>query len=123
MHLCKYHGKPASKLKYSRIIGSLMYITNFIRLDIACAINKLSQFTSNPSEVHLKDLTRVFKYLRHTLEYELHIRDIMWYYKDIVIIIEFLTPKTTNPIVAIFLALMVGRSLGGHQNKSTLLDP
>ncbi|XP_073133688.1 secreted RxLR effector protein 161-like [Henckelia pumila] len=45
---------------------------NCTRPDIACAVNKLSRFTSNPNEIHWKALTRVLRYLRHTLEYGLH---------------------------------------------------
>ncbi|XP_073121340.1 secreted RxLR effector protein 161-like [Henckelia pumila] len=72
VHLNNNHGEPIYQLEYSRIIGSLMYITNCTRPDIACAVNKLSRFTSNPNEVHWKALTRVLRYLRHTLEYGLH---------------------------------------------------
>ncbi|XP_073152815.1 secreted RxLR effector protein 161-like [Henckelia pumila] len=72
VHLSKNHGKPVSQLEYSRIIGSLIYNMNCTRPGIACAVKKLSHFTSNPNEVHWKDLTRVLRYLRHTLEYELY---------------------------------------------------
>ncbi|XP_073305794.1 uncharacterized protein [Primulina huaijiensis] len=58
VHLAKNRGEPVSQLEYSRIIGSLMYITNCTRPDIACAVNKLSRFTSNPSDAHWKALTR-----------------------------------------------------------------
>ncbi|XP_073298295.1 uncharacterized protein [Primulina huaijiensis] len=71
VHLAKNRREPVSQLEYSRIIGSLMYITNCTRPDIACAVNKLSRFTSNHSDAHWKALTRVFSYLKHTLEYGL----------------------------------------------------
>ncbi|XP_073292427.1 uncharacterized protein [Primulina huaijiensis] len=58
VNLTKNRGEPVSQLEYSRIIGSLMYITNCTRPDIACAVNKLSRFTSNPSDAHWKELTR-----------------------------------------------------------------
>ncbi|XP_073280643.1 uncharacterized protein [Primulina huaijiensis] len=58
VHLAKNRGEPVSQLEYSRIIGSLMYITNCTRSGIACAVNKLSRFTSNPSDAHWKALTR-----------------------------------------------------------------
>ncbi|XP_073290593.1 uncharacterized protein [Primulina huaijiensis] len=45
VHLAKNRGEPVSQLEYTRIIGSLMYITNCTRPDIACAVNKLSRFT------------------------------------------------------------------------------
>ncbi|XP_075492394.1 secreted RxLR effector protein 161-like [Primulina tabacum] len=72
VHLAKNRAEPVSQLEYSRIIGSLMYITNCTRPDIACAVNKLSCFTSNSSDEHRKTLKRVLRYLKHTSEYGLH---------------------------------------------------
>lgn len=72
IYLAKNTGEPVSQLEYSRVIGSLMYITNCTRPDIAYIVNKLSRFTSNPSVVHWKALNRVLRYLRHTVEYGLH---------------------------------------------------
>ncbi|KAL2460097.1 Beta-galactosidase 3 [Abeliophyllum distichum] len=72
IHLAKNTGEPVSQLEYSRVIGSLMYITNCTRPDIAYIVNKLSRFTSNPSVEHWKALNRVLRYLRHTVEYGLH---------------------------------------------------
>ncbi|XP_073272593.1 uncharacterized protein [Primulina huaijiensis] len=71
-HLAKNRGEPVSQLEYSRIIGSLMYITNCTRPNISCAVNKLCRFTSNPSDAHWKALTRVLRYLKHTSEYGLN---------------------------------------------------
>ncbi|KAL0293445.1 UNVERIFIED_CONTAM: Retrovirus-related Pol polyprotein from transposon TNT 1-94 [Sesamum angustifolium] len=51
LHLEKNNGEPECQIEYSRIIGSLMYIMNCTRPDIAYAVNKLSRFTSNPSKV------------------------------------------------------------------------
>ena len=50
--LRKNTGKSDSQLDYARVLGSLMYIMNYTRLDIACIISKLSQFTSNPNQTH-----------------------------------------------------------------------
>ncbi|XP_073307115.1 secreted RxLR effector protein 161-like [Primulina huaijiensis] len=72
VHLAKNRGEPVSQLEYSGIIGSLMNITNCTRPDIACVVNKLSRFTSNPSDAHWKELTRVLRYLKHTSEYGLN---------------------------------------------------
>ncbi|KAK4382300.1 Retrovirus-related Pol polyprotein from transposon TNT 1-94 [Sesamum angolense] len=55
-----------------RIIGSLMYIMNYTRPNIAYAINKLSRFKSNPSKDHWKGLIRVLRYLKYPSNYELH---------------------------------------------------
>ena len=40
--------------------------------DIAYVVNKLSRFTNNPGKDHWKALVRVLRYLRYTLNYELH---------------------------------------------------
>ena len=40
------------QLKYSKIIGSLIYLASATRLDISFAVSKLSRYTSNPGEDH-----------------------------------------------------------------------
>ncbi|KAL0445959.1 UNVERIFIED_CONTAM: Retrovirus-related Pol polyprotein from transposon TNT 1-94 [Sesamum latifolium] len=72
LHLAKNKGEPEGQIEYSRIIGSLMYIMNCTRPDIAYAVNKLSRFTSNPSKDHWKGLIRVLRYLKYTSNYGLH---------------------------------------------------
>ncbi|KAL0431973.1 UNVERIFIED_CONTAM: Retrovirus-related Pol polyprotein from transposon TNT 1-94 [Sesamum radiatum] len=72
LHLAKNKGESEGQIEYSRIIGSLMYIMNCTRPDIAYAVNKLSRFTSNPSKNHWKGLIRVLRYLKYTSNYGLH---------------------------------------------------
>ncbi|GJX23982.1 zinc finger, CCHC-type containing protein [Tanacetum coccineum] len=64
-------GKPVDQLEYSRIIGCLMYDMTSTRLDIAYAVDRLSRFTSNPSRLYWHAITRVFKYLKGTMNYGL----------------------------------------------------
>ncbi|GJU38243.1 zinc finger, CCHC-type containing protein [Tanacetum coccineum] len=64
-------GKPVDQLEYSRAIGCLMYAMTSTRPDIAYAVGRLSRFTCNPSRQHWKAITRVFKYLRGTMNYGL----------------------------------------------------
>ena len=52
LHLTKNKGQDISQLEYSRIIGSLMYIMNCTRPDIAYYVSKLSRYTSNLGEDH-----------------------------------------------------------------------
>ena len=72
LQLCKNTGDGISQLEYARVIGSLMYITNCTRPDMAHAVNILSRYTSNPGRNHWKGITRVLNYLRHTQSYGLH---------------------------------------------------
>ncbi|KAK6151167.1 hypothetical protein DH2020_016099 [Rehmannia glutinosa] len=72
LYLAKNQGEPVSPLEHSRIIGSLMYVTNYTRPNIAYVVNKLSRFTSNPGNDHWNALIRVLRYLRLTLNYVLH---------------------------------------------------
>ncbi|CAM8931339.1 unnamed protein product [Rhodiola kirilowii] len=60
-------GAPVSQLKYSRVIGSLMYAMTSTRPDIAFAVGKLSRYTSNPSEDHWKAVHRILRYLKGTM--------------------------------------------------------
>ncbi|XP_070014962.1 secreted RxLR effector protein 161-like [Nicotiana sylvestris] len=70
--LQKTEGESDSQLDYAIVLGSLMYIMNCMRPDIACAISKLSRFTSNPNQIHWMAMKRVLGYLKHTQNYALH---------------------------------------------------
>ena len=52
LHLSKKNGKIISQQEYAQAIGSLMYIMNCTRPDIAYAVSKLSRYTSNPGPDH-----------------------------------------------------------------------
>jgi hypothetical protein len=59
-------------LRYSQIIGSLMYLASATRPDISFAVSKLSRFLSNPGDDHWRALERVMRYLLGTKSYGLH---------------------------------------------------
>lgn len=65
-------GEPVGQEDYAKVIGCLMYLTNCTRPDIACTVNKLSRYTSNPSKEHWKALVRVLRYLKYTQNHGLH---------------------------------------------------
>ena len=48
IHLSKNQGEPIAQEDYVRFIGCIMYLTNCSRPNIACVVNKLSRYTSNP---------------------------------------------------------------------------
>ena len=68
----KNEGQSDSQLEYARVLRSLMYIMNCTRPDIACAISKLSRYTSNPNQTHWMAMKRVLGYLKWTQHYALH---------------------------------------------------
>ncbi|GJW47125.1 hypothetical protein Tco_0078771 [Tanacetum coccineum] len=63
--------KLVDQLEYSKAISCLMYAMTSTRLDIAYAVGRLSRFTSNLSRQHWHAITRVFKYLKGTMNYGL----------------------------------------------------
>jgi hypothetical protein len=72
LHLTKNKRNGISQLEYSQIIGSLMYIMNCTKPDIAYFVSKLSKYTSNLGEDHWKAIVRVLRYLKYTLNYGVH---------------------------------------------------
>ena len=60
------------QLRYSQIIGSLMYLASATRPDISFAVSKLSRFVSNPGDDHWRALERVMRYLKGTASYGIH---------------------------------------------------
>jgi hypothetical protein len=60
------------QLRYSQIIGSLMYLTSATKPDISFAVSKLSRFTTNLGDDHWHALERVMHYLAGTMDYRIH---------------------------------------------------
>jgi hypothetical protein len=66
LQLCSTDGTPLEdSSRYRRIVGSLVYLT-ITRLDIAHAVQILSQFVSAPTSIHYGHLLRVLRYLQGT---------------------------------------------------------
>ena len=60
------------QLRYSQIIGSLMYLASAMRPDISFSMSKLSRFMSKPDIDHWHALERVMRYLVGTMSYGIH---------------------------------------------------
>ncbi|KAJ0103510.1 hypothetical protein Patl1_06354 [Pistacia atlantica] len=60
-----------SQNRYTQIIGSLMYLMNSTRPDIAYVVTRLSRYTHNPDKSHWIALDRVARYLKGTIDYGL----------------------------------------------------
>nr|GFA66053.1 retrovirus-related Pol polyprotein from transposon TNT 1-94 [Tanacetum cinerariifolium] len=69
------NGTPFDATKYRRMIGALMYLTSS-RPDIVHATCLCAQYQAKPTEKHLKEVKRIFRYLRGTVNTGL------WYSKD-----------------------------------------
>ena len=60
------------QLRYSQIIGSLMYLASAMRPDISFSMSKLSRFMLNPCTDHWHALEKIMRYLVSTMSYAIH---------------------------------------------------
>ncbi|GJS42707.1 hypothetical protein Tco_0567750 [Tanacetum coccineum] len=68
-------GQPVDQTDYLSKIGSLMYLTSSLP-DIVQAVCYCARYQARPTEKHLKEVKRIFRYLRGTINMDL------WYPKD-----------------------------------------
>ncbi|GKB96926.1 ribonuclease H-like domain-containing protein, partial [Tanacetum coccineum] len=68
-------GEPVDQTNYRSKIGSLMYLTSS-RPDIVQAVCYCARYRARPTEKHLKEVKRIFQYLRGNINMGL------WYPKD-----------------------------------------
>nr|GEU63744.1 hypothetical protein [Tanacetum cinerariifolium] len=69
------NGTPVDATKYRSMIGALIYLTSS-RPDIVHATCLCARYQAKPTEKHLKEVKRIFRYLRGTINTGL------WYMKD-----------------------------------------
>ncbi|RVW34319.1 Retrovirus-related Pol polyprotein from transposon TNT 1-94 [Vitis vinifera] len=69
--LKKNREHSVAQIEYAQIIGSLMYLMNCTRPDIAYAVGRLSWYTQSLNQDHWTAVHRVLKYLRGTINYDL----------------------------------------------------
>jgi len=67
--LINSNNKECSKYPFREAIGSLMFLTQLTRPDIIFAVNFLSRYLSNFSEIHWLAVKRIFRYLIGTADY------------------------------------------------------
>ncbi|GJV55170.1 retrovirus-related pol polyprotein from transposon TNT 1-94 [Tanacetum coccineum] len=68
-------GKPINQTRYHSMIGSLMYLTSS-RPDIVQEVCYCTHYQVRPTERHLKEVDRIFRYVKGTINMGL------WYPKD-----------------------------------------
>ncbi|GKB18382.1 retrovirus-related pol polyprotein from transposon TNT 1-94, partial [Tanacetum coccineum] len=69
-------GTPVDQMKYRNMVGALMYLTAS-RPDIVLATCYCAHYQARPTEKHLKEVKRIFRYFKNTIHMGL------WYPKDI----------------------------------------
>nr|GEW04446.1 uncharacterized mitochondrial protein AtMg00810-like [Tanacetum cinerariifolium] len=69
------NGTPVDATKYHSMIGALMYLTSS-RPDIVHATCLCARYQAKPTEKHIKEVKRIFRYIRGTINTGL------WYSKD-----------------------------------------
>jgi hypothetical protein len=73
-HLSAYEGEIFSDPTLFRsTLGALQYLC-ITRPDLSFSVNKLSQFMHQPRLPHWQGVKRLLRYLKHTLQYGLHLR-------------------------------------------------
>lgn len=63
--------KNTGKIPYQEAVGSLLYVAQCTRPDIAFAVNDVSRFNSNFGLVHWNAVKRIIRYLKGTIDYKL----------------------------------------------------
>lgn len=58
-----------SRVPYSEIVGSIMYLMLCTRPDLAHSISLMSRFMSNPGRLHWEGLKWVLRYIKGTLDH------------------------------------------------------
>jgi hypothetical protein len=121
MNLKKNSGTPVSQLRYSQMIGSLLYIANKTRPDIAYAVGRLSRHTHNPSKDHWVAVERVFRYLRGTLKHSLcytGFPDVVEGYSDA----NWITDSTDVKSTSGYIFLFGGAAISWGSKKQTVIS-
>jgi hypothetical protein len=72
MHLSNFEGKLLENpYNYKQMVSALQYLT-FTRYDLTYTVNLVSQFMHSPRELHLHAVKRILRYVKGTINYELH---------------------------------------------------
>ena len=57
------------------MIESLMYAMIMTRSDLIYSLSVLSRYCFNPNSTHIKAVIRVLRYIKKTLDYDIHYKD------------------------------------------------
>jgi hypothetical protein len=111
------------QLRYSQILGSLMYLASTTRPDISFVVSKLSRFVSNPGDDHWCALERVLRYLKGTMSSALStIPGTQQYWRVIVMQIGYLMLMRCTPQVDMCFHLEVALFHGSLANRPSSIE-
>ncbi|KAL9408899.1 hypothetical protein AB3S75_047312 [Citrus x aurantiifolia] len=65
---CSDDNEPVDATEYRGLVGSLQYLT-YTRLEITFAVNRVFQHFQAPTKANLKDLKRILRYHKGTLDF------------------------------------------------------
>ncbi|GKA75192.1 retrovirus-related pol polyprotein from transposon TNT 1-94, partial [Tanacetum coccineum] len=91
-------GTPVDQTRYQSMIGSLMYLTSS-RPDIVQPVCYCARYQARPTEKHLKDVKRIFRYLKKPLTWDSGDKLVSWMSKK-------LDRTATSTVEAEYVALL-----------------
>ena len=68
LQLVKHEGDPVKLKEFQGLVGSLTFLASATRPDISAALGVLSQFASNPGNLHWQAAKRILRYLKGSLD-------------------------------------------------------
>ena len=71
VRLVKNRGDSVSQDKYAQIIGSLIFLTNCTRTNIAYVVGRLIRYTHNPCIKHRDAISKLLRYLKGAFDFGL----------------------------------------------------
>ncbi|CAM9565243.1 unnamed protein product [Sphacelaria rigidula] len=60
--------EPSEKTKYQATVGSLIFLAQSTRFDIALSVSQVARHMSSPSSQNLEAVKRIFRYLKGKLD-------------------------------------------------------
>jgi hypothetical protein len=72
IHLKKNNGSSVSQVEYAKIIGSVMFLMNCTRPDLAYDVSTLSWCTHNPGNEHQTAIHLLLRYVKGVMDWCLH---------------------------------------------------
>ena len=68
----KKEGEDTSNIPYQEVVGSLLYLVQGMRPDIAFAVGNVSRFNTNHGQIHWTAVKRIFRYVKETINHSIH---------------------------------------------------